>query len=147
MEFPDKRRFVKKGFEYLSMATSGKLTLRGIPESQCHECAFLIPMSEKRRSEIRRREKQNRSVPLRDRRKPAKFTYLRLVLSSLDPPKRITVLRYIVLSSTYGVSPDFLLARRQKRTLKKLIDCPLRSSCLTISEFPQIWNIFYIYLL
>jgi hypothetical protein len=25
MEFPDKRRFVKKGFEYLSMATSGKL--------------------------------------------------------------------------------------------------------------------------
>lgn len=32
------------------MATSGKLTLRGIPKPQCHECAFLIPVSEKRRS-------------------------------------------------------------------------------------------------
>lgn len=50
IEFPDKRRFVKKGFEYLSMATSGKLTLRGIPKPQCHECVFLIPVSEKRRS-------------------------------------------------------------------------------------------------
>jgi len=60
--------------------------------------------------EIRWREKQNRSVPLRDRRKPAKFTYLRFVLSPPDPSKRITVLRYIVLSSTHGISPDFLLA-------------------------------------
>ena len=50
IEFPDKRRFVKEGFEYLSMATSGKLTLRGIPKPQCRECTFLIPVSEKRRS-------------------------------------------------------------------------------------------------
>ncbi|KYN20575.1 hypothetical protein ALC57_07064, partial [Trachymyrmex cornetzi] len=59
IEFPDKRRFVKKGFEYLSMATSGKLTLRSIPKPQCHECAFLIPVSEKRRSRSERRSLQN----------------------------------------------------------------------------------------
>lgn len=71
------------------MATSGKLTLRGIPEPQCRECAFLIPMSEKTPAEIRRREKQRIDPFLAagDRRKPAKFTYLRLVLSPPDPLK------------------------------------------------------------
>lgn len=49
-------------------------------------------------------------VSSRDRereRKPTKFTYLRPILSSPDPSKRITILRYIVAFSIYTVLPDF----------------------------------------
>jgi len=65
-------------------------------------------MTEKRhRSSHEGDQQQNRSCALAEVEAPQKFTYLRPPPPPLDPTKRITVLRCIVLAGIY-VSPDFV---------------------------------------
>lgn len=90
-------------------------TLRGIPEPQCPLNARFL--SQCRRNAVGRAtaEGTNRIDSLlhvRRDRNPTKIYLPTLPPSPLDPTKRITALCYIVLSGTYGVSPDFSWARR-----------------------------------
>lgn len=140
MEFPDKRRFVKKGFECLSMATSGKLTLhRGhsgvtIPSmrslSHCERngerferllssTALFLPLLTFHLS-LSLFSLYSLSLLLSsktDRRKPTKFTYLQAVfffhpLPDLSACKRITLLR----SPPTTLQSNSLFVRRSNKT-------------------------------
>lgn len=103
------------------MATSGKLTLRGIPVPQCRECALLIhPMSVKRRSRYGGGKSRIDPFPSpTSARDPgeAHQIYLPTARSFFAGPFKADnciTLHCALLYSTYGVSPDFLLlARRQ----------------------------------